>query len=190
VGELEAVLRGRKDGGALPRAGAGARGAAASEPWAPDGERTFDSIAQALQAAAEESADVLVVWEDAAQSAEQSLFPSPAKVFRALRAIAEVGRDYFKAQRGGPSLGPVELAFRRRVPFKYTGFESQTTLALFGAERVFHHEGQARLMQRHLTLGGGTTNHCLQIYFEFDDDARRVLIGYCGRHLRYSRGRT
>ena len=40
-------------------------------------------------------------------------------------------------------------------------------------------------MQRHLTLGGGSTNHCLQVYFEFDDGAARVAVGYCGRHLRY-----
>jgi hypothetical protein len=45
-------------------------------------------------------------------------------------------------------------------------------------------------MQRHLTLGGGTTNNCLQIYFEFDDDSRCVLIGSCGRHLPYHHQRT
>jgi hypothetical protein len=154
------------------------------------GGRTFASVADALRAAAAEFADVLVVWEDAERSAAESLFSSPAKVFRALEAVAEVGRGYFQARNGGPPLGPVDRAFLSRVPFKYTAFESQTTLGLFGAERVFHHRGQSRQMQRHLTLGGGTTNNCLQIYFEFDEAARRVLVGHCGRHLRYSRQRT
>jgi hypothetical protein len=131
-----------------------------------------------------------VVWDDAVKSAAESAFSSPAKVFQALTAIAEVGRACFQARSGGPPLGPIERAFVSRVPFKYTGFESQTTLGLFGADRVFHHQGQSRQMQRHLTLGGGATNNCLQIYFELDDASDRVLIGHCGRHLRYSRQRT
>lgn len=156
----------------------------------PPSERTFASVVEALQAAAEDFADVLVVWENARRSAELSPFRTPAKVYRALQAIAEVGRSYFQARDGGPPLGPVEHAFACRVPFKYTGFESQTTLHLYGNERVFHHEDQSRQMQRHLTLGGGDTNNCLQIYFDFDDAAQRVLIGYCGRHLPYHRQRT
>jgi hypothetical protein len=99
-------------------------------------------------------------------------------------------RAYFQSRNGGPPLGPLDQAFLRRVPFKYTSFESQTTLGLFGAERVFRHRGASRAMQRHLTLGGGTTNNCLQIYFDFDDATQRVLIGYCGRHLPYARQRT
>jgi len=156
----------------------------------PPRERSFTSVVEALQAAAADFADVLVVWEDAVRSAEQSPFRTPSKVYRALEAIAEVGRSYFQARDGGPPLGPVERAFACRVPFKYSGFESQTTLHLYGAERVFHHEDQSRQMQRHLTLGGGDTNNCLQIYFDFDDDAQRVLIGHCGRHLPYHRQRT
>ncbi len=101
-----------------------------------------------------------------------------------------MGRAYFQAKDGGPPLGPVERAFACRVPFKYTGFESHTTLSMYGDERVFHHGEQSRQMQRHLTLGGGDTNNCLQIYFDFDDASQRVLIGYCGRHLPYHRQRT
>jgi hypothetical protein len=187
--ELEADLRNYTDNWALfweTPAGQAAR----PDTLPPVDGRAFENVADALQAAAVECADVLTVWEDAVRSAELSPFPNPEKVFRALQAIAEVGRDYFKAQDGGPPLGPIDRAFYRRVPFKYTGFESRTTMGLFGTERVFRHQDQGRQMVRHLTLGGGTTNHCLQIYFEFDDAARRVLIGYCGRHLSFSRQRT
>jgi hypothetical protein len=188
LAELEAEFRKALDNVAPLPQGPGEPEAAV--PAAEPGGRHFDSVAGALRAAAAEFADVLTVWEDAEQSAEQSSFSSPAKVFRALEAVAEVGRAYFRARDGGPPLGPVDRAFLSRVPFKYTGFESQTTLSLFGAERVFHHRGDSRQMQRHLTLGGGTTNNCLQVYFEFDDASRRVLIGHCGRHLRYYRQRT
>ncbi|MBX9625130.1 MAG: hypothetical protein K2X82_15090, partial [Gemmataceae bacterium] len=148
------------------------------------------TVAEALAAAAARFPDVLVVWQDAVRSAVESRFASPDQAYRALAAIAEVGRGYFAARDGGPPLGPVDQAFRRRTPFKYAGFESRTTLGMYGEARVFRHGGEARPMQRHLTLGGGQTNNCLQIYFDFDDAARRVLIGYCGRHLPYSRQRT
>ncbi len=150
----------------------------------------FDSVADALVIAEVEFGDVLTVWTDARRSAQQSPFSSPGKVYRALKAIAEVGRDYFRSHETGVTLGPVEQAFASRVPFKYTGFESKMTMNRFGDERIFHHHNQSRQMQRHLTLGGGTTNNCLQIYFDFDDANRRVLIGYCGKHLQYYRQRT
>jgi hypothetical protein len=188
LAELQTELRTHQENWALFASSRAAEGRAAAP--AATGERTFAAVAEALNAAAEDFADVLMVWQDATRSAALSPFRMPGKVYRAMEAIAEVGRDYFQARDGGPPLGPVERAFACRVPFKYTGFESQTTLHLYGAERVFHHGEQSRQMQRHLTLGGGDTNNCLQIYFDFDDASRRVLIGYCGRHLPYHRQRT
>ncbi|MCI0701723.1 MAG: hypothetical protein L0241_11625 [Planctomycetia bacterium] len=153
-------------------------------------EPTFANVRDTLTAAAAEFADILVIWDDALRAAEQSRFAHPTQVFRALRAIAEVGRVYFAAQEEGPQLGPVEHAFASRIPFKYSGFESQTTMSMYGAERVFRHAGRSQQMQRHLTLGGGDAVNCLVIYFEFDETAQRVQIGYCGRHLRYAGQRT
>jgi hypothetical protein len=189
VEELEAELRNCKENLALLGS---AHTPAPAPPPAPHPAETrrFGRVADALRAAAEEFADVLTVWERATQSAEESSFASPAKVFRALEAIAQVGRDYFARQGGGPGMGPLDQAFKERVPFKYSAFESQTTLSLYGSARVFRHGTQSRQMQRHLTLGGGATNNCLQIYFEFDEASRRVLIGYCGRHLPYYGQRT
>ena len=160
------------------------------EPATPEDGRRFASVADALRSAAGDFADVLEVWEDAERSAAESSFAATAKVYQALRAIAEVGRAYFAARDGGPPVGPIDKAFLKWVPFKYTAFESPTTLSLFGSERVFQHRGRRRQMQRHLTLGGGTTNNCLQVYFEFDGESRRVLVGHCGRHLPYSSQRT
>jgi hypothetical protein len=188
IAELEAELSTSQTNWALLRQGQPQGSEPANAPAAD--EPSVESVTAALRAAEETFGGILTVWEDAWRSAAQSRFSSPDKVFQALRAIAEVGRAYFGAQQGGSPLGPVEHAFANRVPFKYTAFESRTTVSFYGSERVFHHHQESRQMQRHLTLGGGTTNNCLQIYFEFDERARRVLIGYCGRHLRFSRQRT
>jgi hypothetical protein len=189
LAELETDFRNYLDASAFVGGPPEPEGPAAADLPAAGG-RSFATVADALRAAAEQFADVLVVWEDAERSAERSSFASPAKVFQALAAVAEVGRSYLAARNGGPPSGPLDRAFLSRVPFKYTCFESPTTLSLFGAERVFHHHGESRQMLRHLTLGGGTTNNCLQIYFDFDAPSRRVLIGHCGRHLPYASQRT
>ena len=186
--ELETDFRNYLDSSALLWEAPDAPNAAA--PLVAAGGRGPATVADALRSAAAEFADILTVWDDAERSAEQCSFGSPAKVFQALEAIAVVGRAYFKARHGGPPLGPMDRAFLSHVPFKYTCFESPTTLGIFGAERVFHRGGQSRQMQRHLTLGGGTTNNCLQLYFDFDNATQRVLIGYCGRHLPFARQRT
>lgn len=186
VADLEALLRAAQENQALvwqPPAEA---------PVAlPPDERSFASVGTALAAAAVDFVDTLTVWEDAVRAAEGSLFASPDQVYRALRAIAEVGRDYFSARSSGTGVGPLDQAFQKRIPYKYTGFESAGTLSLYGADRVFRHGRLSLQMQRHLTLGrGGQTNNCLQIYFEFDHESERVLIGYCGRHLPYAGQRT
>lgn len=56
---------------------------------------------------------------------------------------------------------------------------------MYGAERTFVHRGRKLVMQRHLTLGGGDRQNCLQIYFDVDESRQRFVIGYCGMHLRY-----
>jgi hypothetical protein len=188
LAELEQTLITHKENWA--QLGVAYQGASKLDEASKERPRDFETSAAALQAAAAEFSDVLEVWEDAVRSAAASPYAVPAKVFQALEAIAEVGRSYFAAKEGGPPLGRIEQAFANRVPFKYTAFESATTLSHYGQQRIFHQRGRSLQMQRHLTLGGGTTNNCLQIYFEFDDDNRRVLIGYCGRHLPYHRQRT
>jgi hypothetical protein len=166
------------------------RPAAAPAPPPADNGRRFATVAEALAAAGDEFADVLSVWDSAAEAAGQSDGNQPDQVFRALQAIAEVGRLYFQARQAGRSMGPLDRALRSRVPFKYSGTESPTTLSMFGGARVFRHRGQSRRILKHLTLNRGDRRHCVQIYFEFDDDSRRVLVGYCGRHLPISRQPT
>lgn len=188
MAELREELRIHQENWSLLAAGQ-PKAAEAARP-VPVGERSFASVAEAVQAAADDFADILVIWEDARHAAEHSPYRMPDKIYRALKAIAEVGRSYFQAREGGPPLGPVGSAFACRVPYKYSGFESETTMRMYGDERTFHNGNDNRQMQRHLTLGGGDTNNCAVIYFDFDDETQRVLIGYCGRHLHYHRQRT
>lgn len=54
---------------------------------------------------------------------------------------------------------------------------------MYGAERIFRHQGRKQQMLKHLTLGRNNVVHTLQIYFEIDRPNGKVTIGYCGKHL-------
>jgi hypothetical protein len=143
------------------------------------------SVIEALKLASERHGDILEIWDDAWKSAEASHFAGPTRVMEALTAIAEVGRNYFAALREGRSLGPLDQAFQQKIPFKYAPCEGQMTMAMYGRERLFHHGGQHREIQRHLTLGGGGI--CLQVCFDFDEANHKVVVAHCGQHLSYYR---
>jgi hypothetical protein len=185
LGAYRAELEAYREGGRAARGG-GRKGGRGREGR---GGR-FASVAEALAKAGEEFGDVLAVWEDATDSARRTGSNRAGGVYRALRALAEVGRVYFAARREGRPMGPVDQAIRSRVPYKYTGTESATTRSMFGQARVFHDGDRSRQMLRHLTLARGDGKNCVQIYFDFDDESGRVDIGYCGRHLPIARQPT
>lgn len=147
-------------------------------------EETFESekpgtVLEALEAAAAEHS-LLDVWPSARASASESHFARPDHVHRALAAIAEVGQLYLEQRRTRKPLGKLEDRFEERG-FKYAPSDSQTTITKYGSERTF----KKKLFERHLTLGGGDRQNCLQIYFDFDDAKDSIQIAYCGVHLPY-----
>lgn len=63
----------------------------------------------------------------------------------------------------------------------YRSTESEETENKHGDRREFCHGERCVPMFRHLTFNN---NGCsLQIYFEFDREQEKVIIGYCGKHL-------
>lgn len=154
------------------------------EPTPTDAAPILASVSDALRLAAEAN-PVLLVWRSASDSAAASRFARPEQVVRALEAIAEVGALYFRQQRTRVALGNLEDQFASRGCV-YAPSDHQTTITRYGKERTFTEDGRTLLFERHLTLGGGDRQNCLQIYFEFNAGAERIDIGYCGVHLPYA----
>lgn len=123
---------------------------------------------------------VLSFWDSARASAAESHFARPDHVLRALSALAEVAELYFQQRRSRKPLGNLEDRFEERG-FKYAASDSQTTITKYGVDRTF----RKKLFERHLTLGGGDRQNCLQIYFDFDMTKDAVHVAYCGMHLPY-----
>ena len=115
---------------------------------------------------------------------------SPMELYHAIEAIHDIAMKYFKSKEKQQSLGgPLENLFRERG-YKYTPHESDTTKNQFAEQRTFLYKDKKLMFEKHITLGGGSRENCLQIYFEFDEDDKKIIIGYCGPHLDYSRMRT
>lgn len=163
--------------------------AAAAKAAEKEGEPEFATVKEAVAQAEQDFQDILVIWESAKEAAEKSRFPRPHDAYRALLAIAEVGREYFASRREKRSMGSWENAFKERG-FSYKHTEHQLTRTMHGDDRDFKTKGRRKRMLRHLTIGGASRENCLQIYLESDDDAGRIDIGYCGVHLPHDSQRT
>ncbi len=154
------------------------------EPEIPE-EAPISDIPMALQRAEEEMGDTLLFLESAKESAAGSQYKDPEKVFQAFEALAEVGALYFSSKKHHESIGPLEDLFSKRG-FKYAAQDSPTTVGKFAAQRTFPYVGRRVRFSRHLTLGGGSRENCIQVYFDFDEKNAKVVVGYCGVHLDYA----
>lgn len=145
------------------------------------------TVADAVRRAAADAADILDVWRSAHISAHESVFPRPSDVYDALMALAELAREQQRATREGRGMG-TWFDFLQRYNLRYRSRESVSTMGAFGDQRIFNDKNKRMEMQKHVTIGGGSTNRCLQIHFELLDG--RMQIGHCGAHLEYVNQKT
>lgn len=142
--------------------------------------RDFDNVLDAVQRAGEDFGEWIHIWSDAREAAEESPFSRPNEVYEALEAIAELAELDYKDSETGPW-----TKFFEERGIKYASNEKQVTMGKYGDERIFHDRDsdRRREIQRHLTLGAGSREECVQIYFDREDDSNRFAVGYCGMHL-------
>jgi hypothetical protein len=151
---------------------------------------TPETVAEAVSRAERLFSEELTMTDKTRRSARESLYRDPDKVLHAFEALADLVHRYFEAGDGAARVGPLEVFFRSRGALEYAASESETTRGKFGVERSVTWEGRSMTLERHLTLGGGSRENCLQIYWEFLPDRRKILVGHCGVHLEYARHRT
>ncbi len=113
------------------------------------------------------------IWDNAYTSASNINGSSPERVYTVLEILAKVGDSYFQ-QTTNNSI--VYLLNEEGV--RCSG-ESSQTMDRYGNERVFHHRGKSSQMKMHLKVGRN-----LRIYFDIDIENQKIMIGYCGKHLR------
>jgi hypothetical protein len=141
-----------------------------------EAEKSFLNVAEAVEAA-KANFPHLYFLPDAQKSAKASPFRRPGKVYTCLSVLAEISEKWAEEGSG----------FSWASAFKTAGFhlsehQSMTSLGKWGTEYEHVYEGEKRLFELHVTIGGGNPAGCISIHFLRDTNKKRVVIGWVGRH--------
>lgn len=150
----------------------------------------INNVQDAIELAKEKFGNDMIILRSAEKSCTDSNYRKPEEVFQTLEAIHDVVERDTEAKSVGESIGDWSEIFKKDYGVKYTPHESEITMGKFGDERTFAHKGKKIQMTKHITLGGGSREHCVQIFFEIDEETGKPIIGYCGKHLSYMKMRT
>jgi hypothetical protein len=130
------------------------------------------NVSEALMVAGQKFV-ILNIWDNAHRTANDVNDSSPRRVYTILEILANVGDRYFQQKTNN---GIIYLLNEEGV--QCSG-EYRGTMDKYGNERVFHHRGESKQMEMHIKVG----RH-LRIYFDIDMKNQKIIIGYCGKHLR------
>jgi len=153
-------------------------------------ENRFEDVLSAVTTAKQKFDQDLVFHKRAMQSARDTPYRDPDKVYYALSLLAAYARERRErllALHPEDVRLPLDVWLKEKnCPFEYAPNESEMTRNNASArkERTLNHEGAAVLLMKHLKVGKGDPNVCCRIYFEImEADGGRILVGHVGRHL-------
>jgi hypothetical protein len=159
---------------------------ATEEARAEEGPAFFDSVVDAMQTASKDFSEQLLFLDSAKKSASNSPYGNPARVYECLEALAQVCMEW---QQNNGQLGRGWKAALTELGFgsDYKAEISQTARGKWGDEYRFQYLGEKRPFEEHITLGAKQADKCMSIHWYRDDTTRKLVVGWCGRHLTNTR---
>jgi hypothetical protein len=151
------------------------------EEIAPEPDSPVTTVLEAILRAKVENAAELVFGDDVEDGSTTLASDAgpPERVYDYLTTLAEMTR-----RRRASSLGTDMILWLRGQGLKASN-ESETTLnsASEMRKRTWH-DGQARRpFEQHLKPSEGTSpDRCVRIYFYYDEDKKKTVVGWVGRH--------
>jgi len=157
-----------------------------SEPEAdipPESVTPISTVQQAVDRASIDFKDDLVFGNDVPRSVEDLAEDAgpPDKLYEYFRVLAEMAR-----LRRGPGLKKNVLDWLLNDRHVQASQESKTTLGNTAEmrRRTWHDGRTKRQFNYHLKPVQGTSpDRCVRIYFAYDDETTKAVVGYVGRHL-------
>lgn len=157
----------------------GGRGPNLPTDGAPQPRAPVVSVAEAANRAAADFAGTLQFLPSALESAHQSPYRWPDRVYGLFQALDELTHRW---QQSG-SIGSGWHAALKPKGYDYAEFISPTAKGKFGEEYTFQYEGRPILFEHHVTIGARSADTCISIHWHRDEAKKRLIIGWCGRHL-------
>ena len=159
-------------------------GAAELPPSPPQPETpSVASVSEAIAAARADFPGTLAIALNSA-SEEDSPFKRPNEVYTALEWLAT---GYSGIRLNPPGTDP---EFERRLKEKCPGWfyspkQSDTAKGMFKADYETTLESRTYTLDQHIGKGTkGDPQYMIRIAFDWDDDLKKVIVGYVGRHQR------
>ncbi|MBM4418501.1 MAG: hypothetical protein FJ033_09335 [Chloroflexi bacterium] len=140
------------------------------------------TMAEAVQLAEQRYAGELIFLPSAHESAADSPYRDPGKVFHVLTKLAALVREWQSVPDG--KLGNDFRGLLRDEGVVWKSGISGTTEAKYTSEYTFNYAGESRLFGEHVTLGARGANTCCSIHFLRDEEKQFLVVGWAGRHRR------
>ena len=145
-----------------------------------------NTLTEVLQKAKTEHHDKIIILDSAMKSARQSTFKPPNRVWEIILALAEKYNHVLQRSNQQQSVNLQELLRETQAAgvLDISNKESKPTMDAFGEQRRFRYKKRNIEMQTHIKIG---TQHdqskTLRLYFCFDKNTKKFIIGHCGKHL-------
>ena len=146
----------------------------------PEQKVTFNTVLEAIRRAKKDFTGPLVFLDSALDSAKNSPYKDPERVYELFEALALVAGTW-KDKRG--ALGKPWNDALEEFGFDLRDQISMTSKGKHGDQYKFTYKGQRRLFEKHITIGAKQADKCLSVHWYRDDDDLVLAIGHCGRHL-------
>lgn len=151
------------------------------EEIAPEPAQPVTSVAEAVSRAASLFAGELVFGdevEDGVQSLAVDAGP-PDKIYEYLKTLSEM-----TTKRRGNGLGKHMLDWLREQGLKASNESDTIRNSAAEMQRRTWHDGHVqRRFEAHLKPSEGTSpDRCVRIYFDYDPEAKKTIVGWVGRH--------
>lgn len=123
----------------------------------------------------------VLIHPRALRGAKKALYENPPLVYQGLILLS---REYWEMKQGGEKLRDVFINEARRLGLDYAGSIDPVRAREYGDE-YFVDVGRERFfLNMHLSRGNSKEErHCLRIYYAWDEDKNRVVVGHLPSHL-------
>lgn len=148
-------------------------------PTEPPEPEPIKNVLKAVKMAEEDFKKTMVFHERAIESAAESIYKSPERVYQLFEALDEICTKW--KTDGNP--GDTWKSVLAKKGFDYKQDISMTTKGKYGEEYFRKYKGNRVSIAEHVTLGKGGPETCLSVHFWRDEENQTLLIGHCGKHL-------
>jgi len=137
------------------------------------------NVFSAVDLAAKDFKTTLVFHERAIESAKESIYKDPDRVYQLFAALDEICAKW---QTDG-KIGDTWKNVLDKKGFDFKQDISITTKGKYGEEYFRPYKGKRVSIAEHVTLSKGGPETCLSVHFWRDEETKTLLIGHCGKHL-------